>query len=108
MQDFDDIYNLMAEIEFDSEQGIEEVVYPIFDEENTNNTFFIFSLELGNDLYNVLTRIHLLEKRIFVRYCEIDIDDDEVYNYKRLLTKQGIEIEKLEEDKPRKGTDEED
>jgi hypothetical protein len=46
-----------------------------------------------------------MEKRIFVRYCEIDIEDDEVYNYKRLLMKQGIEIEKLEEDKPREDED---
>jgi uncharacterized protein (DUF58 family) len=101
MKDFDDIYNLMAEIEFSSEEGIEEVMYPIFDEENTNNTFFIFSLELGSSLYDVLTRIHLMEKRIFVRYCEIDIEDDEVYNYKRMLMKQGIEIEKLEEESRR-------
>ncbi|HPJ22216.1 MAG TPA: DUF58 domain-containing protein [Clostridia bacterium] len=101
MKDFDDIYNLMAEIEFSSEEGIEEVMYPIFDEENTNNTFFIFSLELGSSLYEVLTKIHLMEKRIFVRYCEIDIEDDEVYNYKRMLMKQGIEIEKLEEESRR-------
>ncbi len=105
IKDFDDIYNLMAEIEFDSEEGIEEVMYPIFDEENTNNTFFIFSLELGKKLYELLTKIHLMEKRIYVRYCEIDVDDDEVYNYKRLLMKQGIEIEKLEEEKPREETD---
>lgn len=106
MKDFDDIYNLMAEIEFDSDEGIEEVMYPIFDEENTNNTFFIFSLELGGKLYDVLTRIHLMEKRIYVRYCEIDAEDEEVYNYRRLLMKQGIEIEKLEEEQMEKEDDE--
>lgn len=105
IQDFDDIYNLMAEIQFDTEEGIEEVMYPIFDEENTNNTFFIFSLELGNKLYEALTRIHLMEKRIYVRYCVMDIEDEDVYNYKRLLIKQGIEIEKLEEEKHREGED---
>jgi len=106
MQDFDDIYNLMAEIDFDSELGIEEVMHPIFGEENTNNTFFIFSLELSRELYDALTRIHLKEKRIFVRYCVIDADDEEVYNYKRLLTKQGIEIEKLDGEEKMKGGNE--
>ena len=47
-----------------------------------------------------------MEKRIFVRYCEIDVEDDEVYNYKRLLMKQGIEIEKLEEEKPKEENEE--
>ncbi|MBN2558025.1 MAG: DUF58 domain-containing protein [Clostridia bacterium] len=98
MQDFDRLYNLLAEIEFDSDTGIEKVLYSILGEENSNNTIFVFSTRLTKGLYETLTKIHASDKRIFVRYCAMDARDEEVYNYRRLLARQGIIIDMLEEE----------
>lgn len=95
MQDFDDIYNLLAEILFDAKEGIETVLYSIMADENKNNTFFVYCTELARDLYDNLTQLHVSGKNIFVRYCALDKGDDEVYNYKRILLKQGITIEQM-------------
>ncbi len=97
MGDFDELYNLLAEITFNAEEGLDAALYSILGDENKNNTFFIYCTRLSQELYSCMTQIHHSEKRVFVRYCTLDTDDDEVYNYKRLLMKQGITIEQLKE-----------
>ncbi len=98
MADFDELYNMLAEIEFTAETGIHNALYTILGDENTNNTYFIYCTRLSKELYESMTHIYHAEKNIFIRYCYMDKEDDEVYNYQRLLIKQGITIERLKEE----------
>ncbi|MCK5757574.1 MAG: DUF58 domain-containing protein [Clostridiales bacterium] len=98
MTDFDELYNMLAEIEFTSEAGIHNALHSILGDENTNNTYFIYCTRLSKELYESMTHIYHAEKNIFIRYCYMDKEDDEVYNYQRLLIKQGITIERLKEE----------
>ncbi len=97
MADFDELYNMLAEIEFTSEAGIHNALYSILGDENSNNTYFIYCTRLSKELYESMTHIYHSEKKIFIRYCYLDKDDEEVYNYQRILIKQGITIERLKE-----------
>lgn len=98
MADFDELYNMLAEIKFGSVSGINNALYSILGDENTNNTYFIYCTKLSKDLFNNMTHIYHAEKKIFIRYCYLDTNDEEVYNYHRALLKQGITIERIKED----------
>ncbi|MDX1357629.1 MAG: DUF58 domain-containing protein [Clostridia bacterium] len=98
MADFDRLYTILAEVEFDSNSPTDTMLYSVLGDENSNDTYFIFCTKLSRELFDNVGRAQHAEKKIFVRYCALDEDNEEVYNYHRLLLKQGITIERLQED----------
>lgn len=98
MADFDNLYNMLAEVEFTPQSSLNRVLSNILGDENVNNTYFVYCTKLSRELYDSLTSTYHSEKRIFVRYCYLDTTDEEVYNYHRMLVKQGITIERLKEE----------
>jgi len=98
MADFDELYNMLAELTFNARSGISEALYSVLGNENTNDTYFVFCTKLSKDLFESMIHVRHTEKRVFVRYCAFSEDDEEVYNYHRVLMKQGITIERLKED----------
>jgi uncharacterized protein (DUF58 family) len=98
MADFDRLYAILAEVSFDSDSPVDRVVYSVLGDENSNDTYFIFCTKLSRELYDSISWVHQSEQKIFVRYCALDREDEEVYNYHRLLLKQGVNIEHLQED----------
>ncbi len=105
MADFDELYNMLAEVTFNAKEGISSALYSALGDENTNDTYFIYCVSLSRDLFESMMHIRHTEKKVFVRYCALNEEDDEAYNYHRTLMKQGITIERLKEDSDEENTE---
>lgn len=96
MADFDELYNMLAEITFDAQTGISEALYSALGDQNTNDTYFVYCVQLSRDLFESMMNIRQTEKKVYVRYCTYDKSDEEIFNYRRTLMKQGVTMERLE------------
>jgi uncharacterized protein (DUF58 family) len=95
-QDFEQIHRLMAEIEFNSETGIYDLIAGALGNHGTNNAVIIFSTVLNASLYAALKEAGVNNRSVFLRYCNLDKSDEEVYNYQRMLIRQGVNMSHLE------------